>query len=232
VIAPHRHPISSRGSADCRHCLLEARCWSGLEPGNGPIPVVREAAVRSGDFLWRPGDLFTGPVIVHSGCVMIFRVTPGGEEQVLQFALAGDLVGLEALARGHHDQYAQAQGEVLSCRVRCSTAGRGGETSALDRELLLRASNMLAAAQQRRRPDDPTLSVLEFLRDVGRRVGREEISSGQRRLQVRLPMSRLDIGHYLGFAEETVCRAIRRLRDQGLIEARGRQISLLEAAWR
>jgi CRP/FNR family transcriptional regulator len=48
---------------------------------------------------------------------------------------------------------------------------------------------------------------------------------------MRLPMSRLDIGHYLGFAEETVCRAIRRLQDRGLIEARGRQISLLEAAW-
>jgi CRP-like cAMP-binding protein len=90
---------------------------------------------------------------------------------------------------------------------------------------------MLAGAQHRARHDDPIASVLEFLREIARRLGHEETAAGQRRLRMRLPMSRLDIGHYLGFAEETVCRAIRRLQDRGLIEARGRQISLLEAAW-
>jgi hypothetical protein len=69
-----------------------------------------------------------GPVIVHSGCVMIFRTTPAGAERVLQFALAGDLIGLEALSRGHHDQYAQAQGEVLCCRIRWNPAATGAET--------------------------------------------------------------------------------------------------------
>jgi CRP/FNR family transcriptional regulator len=230
--APRRLPAPARDSADCRRCPLELRCWPEADPADGSVPVVREPVMRSGQFLWRPSDPFMGPVIVHSGCVMIFRTTPAGAERVLQFALAGDLIGLEALSRGHHDQYAQAQGEVLCCRIRWNPAATGAETPALNRRLLRRASQMLAGAQRRARPDDPIASVLEFLRDISRRLGHEEAGPGQRRLLVRLPMSRLDIGHYLGFAEETVCRAIRRLQDQGLVEARGRQISLLEAAWR
>jgi CRP/FNR family transcriptional regulator len=232
VTAARRHATTARNSADCSRCALEGRCWPELEFNDGPVPVVREAAVRSGEYLWRPGDAFIGPLIVHSGCVMIYRLSPAGEEQVLQFALPADLIGLEGYARGHHDVYARAQGEVLCCRISCPPATAAAATPALTRRLLLRASNILWGAQGRVREADPTSSVLGFLREICERVGHEEGESGRRRLQARLPMSRLDIGHYLGFAEETVCRAIRRLQERQLIEVRGRQISLLEGAWR
>jgi len=197
-----------------------------------PLPAVRESALRGGDFLWRPGDAFSGPVIVHSGCVMVYRVSPAGEEEVLQFALPGDLIGLEALATSRHELHARALGEVLCCRIPCSSAGNATDPPGLNRRLLWRASDIISRGQVRLRHEDPAGSVLEFLRDIGQRLGREEDAGGRRSLQVRLPMSRLDIGHYLGFAEETVCRAIRRLEEQGLIEARGRHVSLLEAARR
>jgi CRP/FNR family transcriptional regulator len=229
--APRRLSTAARDSADCHRCPLELRCWPETDESDGSVPVIREPALRSGQLLWRPGDAFNGPVIVHSGCVMIFRTTPAGGERVTQFALPGDLIGLEALTRGQHEQYAQALGEVLCCRVRWSPGAMAVQPPALTRRLLRRASRMLAGAQHRARHDDPIASVLEFLREIARRLGHEETAAGQRRLRMRLPMSRLDIGHYLGFAEETVCRAIRRLQDRGLIEARGRQISLLEAAW-
>jgi CRP/FNR family transcriptional regulator len=211
---------------------MEARCWPEMDFDVDPLPAVRESAVRSGDFLWRPGDAFGGPVIVHSGCVMVYRVSTGGEEEVLQFALPGDLIGLEALAAGRHELHARALGEVLCCRIPCSSAGSAGDPPGLNRRLLWRASDIISRGQVRPRHEDPTGSVLGFLRDIGQRLGRAEETGGQRSLQVRLPMSRLDIGHYLGFAEETVCRAIRRLEEQGLIEARGRHVSLLAPAQR
>ncbi|MCC7463011.1 MAG: cyclic nucleotide-binding domain-containing protein [Gammaproteobacteria bacterium] len=222
-----RSTFSSRDRADCQHCAQGARCWPGADWDEGPQPALRESAVRAGDFLWRSGDAFTGLVIVHSGCVMLYRVSPAGEEQVLLFALPGDLIGLEALASGRHALYARALGEVLCCRIPCAA---GLNTSPhLQRRLLLRASNILARHLSGTRHEDPTGSVLEFLRDIAQRLGHEENTAGLRSVQLRLPMSRLDIGRYLGFAEETVCRAIRRLEDQGLITVRGRQINLLEA---
>ena len=215
---------------DCRQCAMGTRCWPELDSDDAPLPAVRESALRSGDFLWRPGDAFAGPVIVHSGCLMVYRLSPGGEEQVLEFALPGDLIGLEALATGQHDLHARALGEVLCCRIPWSPGLNGVDSPDLSRRLLLRASNILARGQARVRHDEPAASVLAFLRAMGERLGHEEDAAGQRCVRVRLPMSRLDIGHYLGFAEETVCRAIRRLQEQGLIEARGRHVSLLEPA--
>jgi CRP/FNR family transcriptional regulator len=209
---------------------MEMRCWPGQDADDGPMPAVRESAVRSGDFLWRPGDTFSGPVVVRSGCVMVYRVSPAGDEQVVQFALPGDLIGLEALASGRHELHARALGEVRCCRIVCASQGLGTDSPALNRRLLWRASNIMAGESRRSRLFDPTASVLHFLRDVCQRLGREESAGGRWRLHARLPMSRLDIGHYLGFAEETVCRAIRRLEEQGLVEARGRQVSVFDGA--
>lgn len=186
--------------------------------------------MRNGHFLWRPDDSFAGLRVVHSGCIMIFRMPPSGEEQVLQFALPGDLIGLEAFATGRHAHYAQALGETSCCRLRWPNGAAATDHPALSRRLLKRASQLLAQSHLQARSNDPIVAVLDFLRELSPRLGREVAVAGQRRVQMRLPMSRLDIGRYLGFAEETVCRAIRRLQTQGLIEARGRQVNLLEAA--
>lgn len=225
-----RNTPSARSSADCRQCAMEARCWPEVDCDDDPLPAVRESAVRSGEFLWRPGDPFTGAVIVHSGCIMVYRVSPAGEEEVLQFALPGDLIGLEAISSGRHALHARALDEALCCRIPCSSAGNFADPPGLSRRLLLRASNIISRGQSRPRHEDPAGSVLAFLLDIGMRLGREEGVDGERCLQIRLPMSRLDIGRYLGFAEETVCRAMRRLEEQGLVEVRGRQVNLLEPA--
>jgi len=227
-----RPPVRQRDTADCRCCPLGAHCWPDADPDDGPVPVLREAAIRGGDYLWRPGDNFRGPLIVHSGCVKIFQTTPTGEEQILRFALTGELIGLEALAGGRHLYYAQAQGEVLCCRIGWTPATANGAERGLERRLLRRASQLLAAAPRAPAPRDPPTAVLEFLREVAARLGHDDPGCEPPRRQLRLPMSRLDIGRYLGIAEETVCRAIRRLQERGLLEARGRQISLFEAAWR
>ena len=39
-------------------------------------------------------------------------------------------------------------------------------------------------------------------------------------------MSRLEIGQYLGYAEETVCRSMRRLQSNGELEVSGRTLLL------
>jgi CRP/FNR family transcriptional regulator len=73
---------------------------------------------------------------------------------------------------------------------------------------------------------DPDLSVQRFLRELAVRIGREEPSGSTPAIRIRLPMSRMEIGQYLGYAEETVCRSMHRLRRQGEIEVSGRTLLL------
>lgn len=232
VAVSRRTAFPPHHGVECRRCPCQSRCWPDAGAGDETQIEVGQFAVRSGDFLWRPADAVAGPVIVHSGCVMVYRVSSTGDEDVLQFALPGDLIGLEALASSRHALHARALDDVLCCRIPNPLADGATQIPGLSRRLLLRASNILAHDRFRARHGDPTGSVLEFLRHVGQHLGRVGTIDGRRQVQMRLPMSRLDIGRYLGFAEETVCRAIRRLEEQGLVEVRGRQLSLLEPARR
>jgi CRP-like cAMP-binding protein len=71
--------------------------------------------------------------------------------------------------------------------------------------------------------------VRNFLHEMADRIGREEHFGDHLCLRLRLPMSRLEIGQYLGYAEETVCRSMRRLQRQGEIEVSGRTLLLKKA---
>ena len=62
--------------------------------------------------------------------------------------------------------------------------------------------------------------------DLARRIGRRADSSGHAAIALRLPMSRREIGQYLGYAEETVCRSLRRLQRRGPVQVRGRELQL------
>ena len=61
--------------------------------------------------------------------------------------------------------------------------------------------------------------IAYFLTEMAERVGEAD--------RLQLPMSRYDIGDYLGLSSETVSRAFTALRRRGLISTYGRAVVLL-----
>jgi len=211
--------------ADCGRCHMEKSCWPEDCELPGGIGVERQPTVRDGEFLWRQGAALRQLMLVRHGCVKLFESLADGSERVLQFALPGDLLGLEALSSGRHECHAVALGDVLLCRV-CNSDDAGLTTPGLQRRLLWRASTLLRERTRVLRLADPDLSLHGFLRDLARRIGRRADSSGHAAIALRLPMSRREVGQYLGYAEETVCRSLRRLQRRGLVQVRGRELQL------
>lgn len=62
--------------------------------------------------------------------------------------------------------------------------------------------------------------ILELAAKVERRLGGK--------VEVRMPMSRLDIADYLGLTVEAVCRSLAKLRKAGHIRTIGRDVVLIE----
>ena len=144
---------------------------------------------------------------IEYGAVRIFRLLADGRRQVVAFHIAGETFGFEA---GHtHSFFAEAIVQTGLSTVELDRDGHyppGLMTLAL--HCMVRAqAHLLVVGKQ---------SALEklavFLVDLADRQN----SHGC----IDLPMTRTDIGDYLGMTIETVSRNLSRLRDMGILRLR------------
>ena len=186
--------------ADCASCSSGARCW-GERPAAGAGFLVRRARpLGAGEILLNEGDAFAGPYVVTSGCLCLTQVLDDGAERIVGFRVPGELVGLESCGRRAHRFGARAVRSATVCRLRWSAGGLHGRGAALLRTLLAKAAEQLENGA----PPWAGLSARERVRAF--------VQDFERRTDQPLPMTRAEIGSYLGLAEETVVRAFAELR--------------------
>ena len=153
---------------------------------------------------------------VTTGAVKIYKLLADGRRQITGFFFPGDFLGL-----AFHDLYtytAEAVDQVKLCRFpRSQLEKLLEEYPKLERRLLQTASNELAAAQDqmlllgRKTAQERIATFLVSLSDRAMRRGQ----SGD---VLKLPMSRSDIGDYLGLTIETVSRTLTRLKKAGAVD--------------
>jgi CRP/FNR family transcriptional regulator len=149
-----------------------------------------------------------------------------GRVQVTGFYLAGELLGIDAISNDRHPCSAEAVEPTEICEIPYH--------------------DLEAVAQQVPGLQHQLFKIMsrEILRDeqmlmmLGRMTAEERLAAcllslAQRQLrlgavdgEIRLPMSRQDLGDYLGLALETVSRLFSRFQEEGLIEVHGRQVRI------
>jgi CRP/FNR family transcriptional regulator len=165
---------------------------------------------------------------VTEGAVKIYKLLSDGRRQITGFLFPGDFLGLT-----HNESYAygaEALGPTKLCRFpRQKLEALLDELPNLEQRLLSMASHELAAAQDqmillgRKSARERVVSFLLMLSNSAVRHGR----SGN---PVSLPMTRHDMGDYLGLSLETVSRALTQLKTHGFIQLLDeRQVRLIKA---
>jgi CRP/FNR family nitrogen fixation transcriptional regulator len=155
--------------------------------------------------VYAQGDA-AGPLyVVEFGVVRICRVTADGRRQISAFHFAGEVFGFEA--GEEHEFYAES---VNGAGVRVLHKSR--TAAGLAPDLLPLALESLVRAQQHqlvlgRR--SATEKLAGFILDMLERQDADDV--------VGLPMQRNDVADYLGLTFETVSRALRVLKEDGLI---------------
>ena len=153
---------------------------------------------------------------ILEGVVCCYRLLADGRRQVLSFSFPGELVGL---VQGDHHRY---DTETLSpARIRRIPRGVLLRTAAdrpeLGRKLLEFATTELAVMQDH----FVTLgckSALEKVASFLLALGRRHVDEQGVPVTFDLPMTRADIGDYLGLTIETVSRCLKKLRILGAID--------------
>ncbi len=177
--------------------------------------IVQSVELEAGQPLFDEGEDADFVYNVTAGCVKVYKLLPDGRRQVTGFLFTGDFLGL-----ANQETYAFSA-EAVSPANLCRFPRRKLEAvmerfPKLEKKLLSVASHELAVAQ-------------EQMLLLGRKTAREKIASflvslsknaarrGQPDNPARVPMTRSDIGDYLGLTTETVSRVITQLKGEGII---------------
>lgn len=162
------------------------------------------------------GDPTTHVYWIVSGAVSLFKMLPDGRRQVLGFAYPGDFVGLGV--QGERPVSAQA---IKPTRVRSIPVSRLHKIAANDPDLSFKLFQTLAAELAETRDLMLTTGhrsaserVAAFILALSRRNKR----NGEDENSITLPMTRADIGDFLGLTIETVSRTLTKFRMSGLID--------------
>lgn len=189
------------------------------------VPVWR---ARSGVVLLHEGAAAEAVHLVRSGSFKCVKTSEDGYEQVLSFVGPGEVLGFEAISRGHHTAsvIALEDSTVFTLPLRELDRWRQRFPS-LDRALQFALSRQLARGAD----------VAEMMAAVAAetRLARflvwlsgcmAERGQSPRRLYLR--MSRRDIASLLGVAHETVSRSFSALADWGCLRVDNREVEILD----
>lgn len=153
---------------------------------------------------------------VVEGIVCLYRILPDGTRHILSFRFPGETVGL--CSPSTYAYNAQAVGDVSVRRIPVSGVERMlDERPEFARQLLRMATSELNDARQHLMclaAKSAESKIADFLLMLARR-GKVE---GEGQVEVNLPMTRTDIGDYLGLTIETVSRTLSKLRRSGIID--------------
>ncbi len=172
--------------------------------------------VEAKELLFAEGDAVTHLFRIETGAIALYKVLADGRRQIVGFAYPGDLIGLGA--RSEHVMNAQA---IKATRVRCLPAATLRQAAAKDPTLAMKLYETLACELATTRDLLLTTgqrSALERVAGFLLALSRRNDRNGEEAHSIELPMTRMDIGDFLGLTIETVSRTFTKLKHLGLIE--------------
>lgn len=201
-----------------------APCPAGNDTARLISLMVGRRKVRQGECLFRERDHFQYLYAVQSGSFKSTLSLMDGGEQVSDFHMTGELLGLDGVAEGLHASSATAL-EDSEISTLCYThlgelcAAAGGVQSAVMRLIshaVVRSNShvvLLGSLNSAQR-------LAAFLLNQSQRLN----ARGYSAVEFHLKMTRGEIGSFLGMTLETVSRTFTELQQQRLLAVDRRHI--------
>ena len=223
---------NAKTQQDSNHCAVCAArsvsiCQAMPEDSMSVLDdLANKFSIAKGQTFIVEGDDADSVFNITAGTAKIYKLLGDGRRQIIGFLGVGDFLGL---APGRRYPFsAEAITTMKYCQFKRSRMETVfAEYPAMRRKILEIASNELAEAQ-------------EQMLLLGRKTAEEKIASfllGRlRRAQalggggssVDIPMSRHDIGDFLGLTTETVSRNLSKMKASGLIVLKGTSTVMLQ----
>jgi len=189
--------------------------------------IERGRPIHKNKYIFHGGDPFRAVYAIRSGAVKSFCISDDGSEQVTGFYLPGEIFGWDGIDNNTHSNTATTLETTALCEIPFARFEEISRTMPIlqkhfmrlmakeltsDQELI----GLLAKSSAEER-------VASLLLSLSSRLKLQHLSA----TQFRLPMSRADIGNYLGLTVETVSRVFSRFQSFDLILCDKKEIEII-----
>lgn len=216
-------------SCDCyrctgKYCAQKVYIFSGLneQQTEEVVNLIERKSFKKGDNIFLEGDVSDRLYIVNSGSIKAYRYTKEGKEQILYVMSSGDSIGeLNLLKKSRYKYSASALADTDICII-----SKDNFDGLLQKypEITLRILEGLHDRMDNLEDLVQNLStkdveariadlLLHFIKDFG-----VETKDG---IEVDMPLSREEMGNFIGTTRETISRKLASMQEEGIIEMSG-----------
>ncbi|NKF23490.1 Crp/Fnr family transcriptional regulator [Solimonas marina] len=226
-------PAAPQSQDPCSNCLRHGQCLgasvqNAVRDDEGSCVTVTQ--LQRGQTLYRNGDAVNAVYVVQSGALKSRRTSVQGDEEIVAFRLPGDTAGLDAIKASRHGTEAVALCTTRVCRVPLDTLRREMHESAPVADALLADLGGEIELLQDRLQNDRLPAQARIAAFLLSQLQRRRRMFGAQIDHFTLPMTRVDLGRFLGLATETVSRMFTRLQADGVIACDGNRIEIRDDA--
>ena len=226
------HACTHDYQVSCGNCRLNSLCLP-LALESEDIDqldsiIQRSKPLQKAHHLYREGDAFQSVFAVRSGTLKAYKTTDDGREQVTGFYFPGEIVGMDGISNNTHASSAKALETSALCEIPFTSLEKLSTLMPrLQRHFFQLMSREITADQQlitllsKNSADE---RVASLLLSISTRNARRKLSA----TSFRLPMSRVDIGNYLGLTVETVSRVFSRMQKMEILHVDNKEIEILD----
>lgn len=223
------NPTSGLHFQSCHECKSTTHClrqnFLTANDRQPALPDFHKFRFKKGEYIYRCGDSFTNLYSIHYGYAKLEYCLESGDCQVHDFAVPGDLMGMDGITGGKYTLNVIALSDGEYCTL---------NTFKLNN--LIRLSSAVLDTYQRmigRFIDE----ISHHLFTLGSLNAEQKLAEfilhfHQRQIQHRmgidsmhLPMSREDLKSYLGITNETLSRAFSTLENYGYLKVKNRDLT-------
>ncbi|MEH6445769.1 MAG: fumarate/nitrate reduction transcriptional regulator Fnr [Oceanospirillaceae bacterium] len=218
----------------CSNCNLSSLCIAGILE-NAEMPrldtiMSHSKALPKGEILSSQGDSFQFVFVVKTGSIKTYTTDVSGQEQITGFYFPGDLIGLNGISSGICPDFVETLETSTICQSSFEQLDKfSAEHPKLRRKILKVMSKDICNEQH--------MLLVLAKKDAGQRLATFLLSlscrfktRGFSESRFRLPMSRREIGSYLGLTVETVSRAMTRLHKNNIIVIDQKEVVITDFA--
>lgn len=222
----------NQAGVNCGDCRLSGICLPVALQQDDIIKldeiVKRSRVLQKNEYIYRSMDSFTSVFAIRSGYVKTYQVTESGEEQITGFYFPGEIIGLDGIGKNHYVNNAKTLDSTALCEIPFS------RFQELTMELPQLQTHFFQLMSQEITADQELITLLSkktaeqristFLLTISARNSRRQLSAKS----FSLPMSRTDMGNFLGLTVETVSRIMSKIAKAGLIKHHNKDIEILD----